>query len=162
MVVERGAGMRRGLTAEEMGHIHRAAQLVDEADGHTHDARRAHERKDRPGVDDAHRKLARCLRGARAAFRSLEALGAQADLDASKTIQSNDGVGIDAGSSPAKQPGRSALRYDPNSPIPLSDRIAQAAMDHVNAVFAASGGTTDFERRQAEARRLRVIHDGTR
>jgi hypothetical protein len=53
------------------------------------------------------------------------------------------------------------LRYDPSCPIPLSERIARAAMDHANAVFAA-GGSTDFERRQADLRRLRSIHNGDR
>jgi HK97 family phage prohead protease len=156
LITARSAGMGRALSAEDSAAIIGAAQSVDECLNHHHDLCRGLDRGDDDVVENAARRLGQSLRRAQKLHSTLADAAAQADLDASKTVQSSSGVGVDHGSSPATDSGgRSNLRYDPANPLPLADRITNANIDHINAVFAARRADADFERRQAEAAALR-------
>jgi HK97 family phage prohead protease len=164
LVTARAAG-RRVMTADESAAISGAAQSVDECLNRHDDLVSALARGDDDMVDTAVRRLGQSLRRAQKLHASLADAAAQADLDASKTVQSSSGVGIDQGSSPAKQPQHSmadSWRSPAHHVAAVRERDEQFAANQVAAFYGTVTPRDDDHdyRRQAEKRRR--IHNADR
>ncbi len=89
---------RSAMVAEHKALMENLGESIDDARNHLYAAARAHERGDKRGVEAAHRRCQRALDEAREAYRDLGALAQQLDFDATHTIQTSAGTGIDHGS----------------------------------------------------------------